>query len=101
MFSPPATAAPLTFLLLLSSTFSSSEAVVFTSWDSLALMSFWDWDLDWDCVWDWDSSSSSPKSNLGRRDVFAAASGVGLLGALPPAIAKDCDCHYTGIGGAL
>ena len=57
-------------------------------------MSFWDWDLLWDWDLSWDSSGSSPKSNLGRRDVFAAASGVGLLGALPPAIAKDCDCHY-------
>ena len=58
-------------------------------------MSFWDWDLLWDWELLWDSSGSSPKSNLGRRDVFAVASGVGLLGALPPAIAKDCDCHYV------
>ena len=98
MFSPPAAAvaaaAPLTFLLL-SSTFSPSEAAAFTSSED-SLVSFWDWDLLWG--WDvlWDSSGSSPKSNLGRRrDVFAAASGVGLLGALPPAIAKDCDCHYV------
>ena len=93
MFSPPAAAvaaaAPLPFLLL-SSTFSPSEAAAFTSSED-SLVSFWD--LLWDLLW--DSSGSSPKSNLGRRDVFAAASGVGLLGALPPAIAKDCDCHYV------
>ena len=96
MFSPPAAtaaAAPLAFLLP-SSTFSTSSEI------SLALISFRD--LDWDCAWvDLDSSASSPKSNLGRRDVFAAESGVGLLGALPPAIARDCDCHYTGLRCAM
>ena len=96
MFSPLAAAAvaPLTFLLL-SSTFSSTDFVFTSSEDSLA--SFWDLDCvgEWDWDWIWDSSGSSPKSNFGRRDVFAAASGVGLLGALPPAIAQDCDCHYT------
>ena len=65
------------------------------------MASFWDLDCvgEWDWDWIWDSSGSSPKSNFGRRDVFAAASGVGLLGALPPAIAQDCDCHYTELAG--
>ena len=58
--------------------------------DSLASVWDWDWDCvwDWDCDWDWDCvcDSFSPKSNLGLcfGDVFAAVSGVGLLGALLP-----------------